>query len=540
MGSKTKIANALLERGLFPEVLPPCFDSRDCSRCFRGLRAILKARRFNKKRNADPIPYNGTKHDGSRRFYSTPHLIPYSDVSAFIGSHWKTFVRAFQKAEYSISTPTPASDDARAISVTPLSQVSSIVSKKLRFSPFVLRADIAQFYPSIYTHIIPWAAHGKIASKKDRSPQSNTNKFNALDFFVQNTQCGQTKGVLIGPDAFRIIAELVAVAVDKELARRARTLIIGTARHVDDYYIGVRTESDAAAALSHLREALHEYELNINDLKTKILPATEPFDDPWAAELRRQSNELSVSQKQEEVVAFVAGSFGIAQRVGSQSPVKLAVRRLDRGGFYKNPFFEDLEGYLQRIVYHFPHVIDYVSLLIAKRVAIGESIDRAGWTDVINAGLSRHVLLGHHHESCWLFWLAVVCDLPLQQATLDEIPKQTNLHLIAMLIQATVDRKVARKPRVKFGDKLDSEGGAWLVNLISRSSGFTRARFGGAYADELEFLSRRKLRLISFSEHMTRIAFEGVHAITNVRFGYEDDETDEEELSEFEEPDDPF
>jgi hypothetical protein len=49
------------------------------------------------------------------------------------------------------------------------------------------------------------------------------------------------------------------------------------------------------------------------------------------------------------------------------------------------------------------------------------------------------------------------------------------------------------------------------------------------YIDECEHLSKKKLSLIDFDSHLTKIAAEGVHAISNVRFGYED-EPDENEM----------
>jgi hypothetical protein len=147
------LTNALMGSGLFPETLPPCFMSNDWKRAFRGLSATLSARRFHQRRNSAPIVYDGTKHDGSRRLYSTPHIIPYYYICDFIGTNWQTFNRQFGSSPYSISSPRPAEDDtSRAIVVTPLSEVSTQVSKKVRHAPFILKADIAQFYPSIYTH----------------------------------------------------------------------------------------------------------------------------------------------------------------------------------------------------------------------------------------------------------------------------------------------------------------------------------------------------------------------------------------------------
>lgn len=160
--------------------------------------------------------------------------------------------------------------DDRAVKVPSLSELSKHTSKNLRYAPFILKADIAQCFPSIYTHSIVWAAYGVDQAKRDISRKSATTYFNALDFFVHSGQRGNTRGVLIGPDAYRLIAEFVLAKIDEQLHQQVGSLIVGAVRHVDDYYIGLRTEHDAQSVLSRLREVLAGFELNLNDNKTSL------------------------------------------------------------------------------------------------------------------------------------------------------------------------------------------------------------------------------------------------------------------------------
>jgi hypothetical protein len=497
----------------------------------------LSERQFHKKRDAPPIVYSGTKHDGSRRFYATPHVIPYYHICDFIKRNWKTFQNTFRRSPYSISSPRLADDDiSRAIVVTPLSEVPSQVSRKIRYAPFILRTDIAQFYPSVYTHTISWAAHGKDQAKADRRADSLKNRFNRLDFFIQNAQSGQTKGLLIGPDAYRVVAEFVAVQIDRALYEKCKELIVGAGRHVDDFYIGVRSEMDALAVLAHLRDALREYELHVNDLKTLVTPGVVALDDPWAPRLRLISNQLTEDKSEERIISFLDEAVALSRQTGTQSPVKLAVRRADRHALHQNPHFEYLEGYFQRMVYHFPHAIDYICLFVVKRFATGGAIDQQGWNDVINAGLLRHLVLGNHHEACWLLWLGIVCGVPIAPKVVDEAAKQNNQHLLVLLIQAFIEGK-CEKPRIKFATKVSSDDERWLTNLVARSTGFVRAPFSGCYVDECEHLANKHLKLINFEAHVQRVAVENVRGIANVRFGYEDeDDQDDSDDWDTEEP----
>jgi hypothetical protein len=347
---------------------------------------------------------------------------------------------------------------------------------------------------------------------------------------VQNTQYGQTRGLLIGPDAYRIIAEFVAVQIDQELQKRANKLIVGAARHVDDFYIGVQSEADALAILSHLRDSAAEFELNLNDFKTKIISGVAPLDDQWASRLRLQSGILENDKSDERVTNFLQEAIDLSRTLGTQSPIKLAIRRADRYRLYRSPYFDKIEALFQRMAHHFPHAVDYICLLVVKRVALGEPIDREGWSDVVNAEIVRYLILGHHHEACWLFWLAVVCKFDISSEIVAKVPKFKNDHLLALMIQAHVEGK-CMKPELRFRNKLSSDDRSWLVNVVARSSEFTKAPFGGCYADECEHVSKRHVRFVDYKTHLTKVASADVRAISNVRFGYEDEE-DEFELDE--------
>ena len=63
-------------------------------------------------------------------------------------------------------------DDERAVKVPSLSELSSHASENLSYAPYILKADISQCFPSIYTHSIAWAAHGIEEAKLDTDPRS--------------------------------------------------------------------------------------------------------------------------------------------------------------------------------------------------------------------------------------------------------------------------------------------------------------------------------------------------------------------------------
>ena len=81
-------------------------------------------------------------------------------------------------------------------------------------SHFLVKADIATCFPSIYTHAIPWAAVGK--EKAKNSIRTDT-WYNRIDERCREMCNGETHGLLIGPHTSNLIAEIILTVVDKKL-----------------------------------------------------------------------------------------------------------------------------------------------------------------------------------------------------------------------------------------------------------------------------------------------------------------------------------
>ncbi len=515
----------MLQRGLFPEVLPPCFTSIDLKRALSGLIRTLQSRSFHSKRHSEYVRYSGTKHDGSRRYYGTPNPISYFYVAEFVAKHWSDFARRFEASPFSVSHPRVGTDnDDRPIIMQSLSELTTVASKKLRYAGHILKTDVSQFYPSIYTHTISWSAHTIDQAKQDTTDRSSVNYFNGLDLFVRNCQANESRGLLVGPDAFRLIAEFLMSGLDVDLQAAFRTNVIGAARHVDDYYIGVRGEAEALAALSVLRDTLQRYSLHVNDSKTSVMRGVEPLNDLWAQELRqigRSMNDWLGASEIDDVVLFVNKALSIGKEIRSDSPVKIALRTLDQLKIYSGSKWETLEPYLQRIIFHHPHAIDYASLLVAKRVAEGQPVDREGWKQAAYDLIRRHLALNHHHEIVWLLWLLLTVDLGVSEQLATECCRNQNAHIRAMLAAAYQKGMLERRPDIRFKNKLASTDDEWLLNLVSRSTGLTNAAFGGPLAEEFEHLAIKKVRLIDFKAHLKAVKGTNTDAISLTRYGYD-------------------
>lgn len=520
MGTNVDSRFNLICAGLYPETLPPCFISKDAKRAFHGLVAKLDQSKFH-ERKTEYIRYNGTKHDGSRRFFGTPNIISYFHSSSFIWKNWHHFEKNFSLSNYSIGKPEVLINQERSIKVASLSELSKHISSNLRHAPFILKADIAQCFPSLYTHSIAWAAHGIDQSKDDTNKDSSSNYFNALDFFVRNSQHGNTRGVVVGPDAFRLIAEFILSRIDSLLHDLIGDRIIGAVRHVDDYYIGLKSEHDAESVLSALREILATYQLNLNDNKTKLLSSLDPINDLWAQRLRKNLSNLNKSSSHEDIEYAIAEAVETSKHAASSSPIKILLRFFDEAEMYSSIQWEFVEHTLQRIVQKYPHAIDYVSLIMAKRYSIDGEIDAEGWGTVAEAIIAKSINLNHDHEALWMLWLMLELNIKISPSLIDKALSSRNSHIRAFIIQAYSSGYIDKKPKFGLGNSLSTMDSNWLTNLIAKSQEVSKANFSGLYATEFSHLAQRSIKLIDFEHHKEKLKSEQ-NAISRVRYGYDD------------------
>jgi hypothetical protein len=193
------------------------------------------------------FPRHG-KHD--RRF-SILNPINFFFLSKEISDHWVEIKKFMGSSKYSAGKLILYWDGERAF----LKPNFGMKNKKLtemsvRYS-YILFSDIARFYHTIYTHAIPWAIHSKPTAKTNRTSALLGNR---LDTLVRNSQDGQTIGLPVGPDTSRVLAELIGVAIDREIYSREKTSSKGLIRFVDDMAVGTDSLEDAERIKSVIRK----------------------------------------------------------------------------------------------------------------------------------------------------------------------------------------------------------------------------------------------------------------------------------------------
>lgn len=155
-----------------------------------------------------------------------------------------------------------------------------------RGASYIVKADISQFYPSIYTHSLCWAIHTKATCKANLRKRKGVPPLwgNDLDKALSNMNWGQTVGIPIGPDTSLVVAEILLATIDQGMANSG--ISFRGFRTVDDYEFTCSKLSDAENVLTELQGLLSDYELLLNPLKTQLKELPEAFEDNWSIKLR--------------------------------------------------------------------------------------------------------------------------------------------------------------------------------------------------------------------------------------------------------------
>lgn len=287
------IKDSLLRRGYFPEDLPPPFTTTSIADHF--LAHPPRSYLIGSGERLRAATYNASKRGLARRMFSAIHPVTAHDTSHFLAQRWQTLSDFFEQSGMSFSAPSHRENTDRALIINSHTALEREKFNRLSSYRFIAATDIARFYHSIYTHSIPWAYHGKAQAKSDHSDDSREVFFNKADAIIRNGQDGQTIGLPVGPDMSRAFAELIATAIDLAFVDRLDGIDCTALRHVDDVWIGTHSHADAERALSRYREAIREFELDINESKTGIFSEDFSFADSWPSEISRQMSLLQNS-----------------------------------------------------------------------------------------------------------------------------------------------------------------------------------------------------------------------------------------------------
>lgn len=333
--SPADVLTGLLDHGLFAEKVPPCFSTAGLAAIVSETMADLLEEQDDKKlkKNIDDCSHDYVRYEALRdinipRHLGIPHPESYAVQALAISKHWQEIATHCNQPKPAISRI-----HVRHVGNGCIFEMNYKGVERFEFeeneiqwmagAKFVVEADIAACFPSIYTHSIPWALHSKDEAKKAGSLTKLAG--NLLDKCTQNTRDRQTNGLLIGPHASNIISEIVLTRIDIALQTKGYKKVM---RHVDDYRFFANTLDEAELFVKELGLNLRAYEMSLNEKKTRILELPRPSDENWRLVLNR-----FLFPKDEELLFSVIRSFldlalECAQSAGKSTPLNYAIKTI--------------------------------------------------------------------------------------------------------------------------------------------------------------------------------------------------------------------
>jgi hypothetical protein len=307
-----------------------------------------------------------------------------------------------------MSSPRLGDDNERPITrATPFDDLPSHRASVRATSRYIVRADVADFYGSIYTHAISWAVHGKEEAKRFRNDGSLLG--NRLDRLVRNGQYGQTVGIPVGPDTSHVFGELILARVDQALAGQGCS---NAFRYMDDYELGAMTLAHAEGSLADLQAALARFELSLNPRKTDISSLPAELETAWVPELRLFSIAKSPSRQRYDLMRYFARAFQLARQFPDGNVLKYAVSRLDDLTIVGDAW-ELVQNLVLQCVLSEADVLPRALRFFERRRREKREVDLSKLRQVLEGIIPRQAVAGHGSEVAWALWAAMLYDIPL-------------------------------------------------------------------------------------------------------------------------------
>jgi hypothetical protein len=403
---------ALLEKGYFPRELPPPFHTSSFSPF-----AITNGQNWRKTRWTRCASHNLARPGGLRRPLKIPNPISYLPLAELISANWAQLRHHTWSERLSASRPHVMKSSQRAIIPRyRYGELPRLRALRRRGARYFLRTDISQFYPSLYTHTIPWALHTKQACKTALSQHGRGNNLlgNAIDRALQCMNEGQTHGIPIGPDSSLMAAEILLCAADAELLRRCSNLIRGF-RYVDDYELSFGTLRDAEQVLMELQGILTAYELNLNPRKTRVEELPKSLESSWGIELGKyalRDNTHAVGQRN-DLVSMFSRAFEIASEHPEESVLKYALARVQNENVHAGAWRAFHNCVLDAVGADPSTLAMALGALHQVSTLGGHTIPVSPLADVFEGVIQRHASRGEGSEVSWALWGALAWSIPL-------------------------------------------------------------------------------------------------------------------------------
>ncbi len=465
----------IIEKGYFPKELPPAFytkkladnlntvktnwsafETTETTKLATETQSVWKQRKntfYSKYGSSKCCEYSISKGKLARRVLKIPnpkHFIPLTDL---LVDKWSEINDIYNLSNFSTSYPINETDiNKRAVRTNSIN-VQDLRNKILNTSYDKLiqvKLDISKFYPTIYTHTIPWCLLGKVTAKEHFKKSQNEMKIlvdsgdsnavlykyaDKLDSAVRACQDRQSIGIPIGPDTSLIIAEIIACRIDYEFNERFKHIDIKSCRYYDDFYFFVNTNDEADIVIKGLQKLLNEFQLEINDKKVKVQQYPFPFEDEWVTDLHRfdfkKTNQLN------NLKHYFSLIWSIGEKHISRTDwiFKYALRTFEYGTtIIKKDSWKLFENLLLKTALIQPAVLDIVTRILLSYESYLDNDSKEKLKRLIENVIKAHSSINHDFEMTWALWIAKSFKIEIEESIANLIIETQDCASILVLL----------------------------------------------------------------------------------------------------------
>jgi hypothetical protein len=326
--NRNYVLNALLRANYFPNQksdpteLPSVISTESFTADVANQLKSGDVRSIPGYRGYDAVEFQVSRFDGRSRTLSIPHPMAHANLSLCIYEHWSQIDYITHNRNSKIRPKEHRDNRLIVMDYDDWKGKARSQLNKALMRNYVVRADVAQCYSSIYSHAIAWATVGMTKAKQSVGKKQSHEWFNQLDQNVMLQKRNETSGLLVGPATSNIVVEVILARVDEEL-RNSFTF----ERYIDDYSAYVDTVEESEAFLRALGKELRRYKLALNESKSELRSLPIPLKDKSIADL---SNLLPKSGPigAYEAISYLDFAVAVSKENPKVSAIKHGVKAL--------------------------------------------------------------------------------------------------------------------------------------------------------------------------------------------------------------------
>jgi len=421
----------------------------------------------------------------TRRVLALPHPTNQLAISLIIANERNRIREVIESSKITLYKTSASAKAERAFSGVDFRSRTKREAEILAKYPVVMTADIANFFHTIYSHSLPWAVLGKqhvkdVREGSDKIAQQELDKHwtSQIDVAIQRGNSRETFGIPVGPDTSRIIAEILLSGVHKNNSFAEMVKNREGYRLVDDFFIGFEDEASARICQDALRRSLWEYNLHLNETKTRIIHSSTVFDGGWKYEVENfQLDNSSRSKQRDGIQRLLEITLRHCEERHDSQPAAFFCRRLlSLDIMFPNfPFVRDC---FLRIARDFTVCLKFIAEFVTQYrdiLADNESLQVINhWARQV---LATHARRGHDLEIAWVLVICGVLAIPVSQEFIGLKDREVSPVVLAVLGLLSAEGLLAESwdewTTAPPGTGSVANGRNWLPNYEAVHRGWT-------------------------------------------------------------------